>query len=124
MSLIGEGLDILKLVDKARNADLYKQIGEWIDKVQELQRQNDELTTERNRLCEQARFKGVLERIKGHTFVQGDDEEICPLCAEDRSVPIHLIPHHSRLPPGQKAFCPKCNTEFLHNRPYTRQMLQ
>ena len=123
MGLISDGLEILKLVDRARNADLYKQIGEWIDKVVELQKQNDELTTERNQLREQIRFKGILERISGHTFAQGDNEEICPRCAEAKSTLVHLIGHHSQRPPFQKAYCPECKTEFQHNVPYTRQML-
>ncbi len=81
MGVISEGVDILKLVNKAQNADLYKQLGEWIDKVIELQKENEELRVERNQLREQVRFKAVLERINGHTFVQGGDEEICPSCA-------------------------------------------
>ena len=81
MSLIGEGMELLGLFDKAKNADLYKQLGDWIDKVRVLQIENEHLLTERKELKEQLRFKGVLERINGHTFVQGDDEEICPSCA-------------------------------------------
>ncbi|MFZ0395412.1 MAG: hypothetical protein WCF17_01645 [Terracidiphilus sp.] len=122
MSLIGEGIEIMKMVDKARNVDLYRQLGEWIDKVLDLQRTNDELTTERNALRDQLRFKGVLERIGGHTFAQGDNEEICPRCAEANSIPIHLIAHHSQRAPFQKAFCPECKTEFQHNIPYNREL--
>ena len=122
MTLIGEGVDILKLVNKAQNADLYKQIGEWIEKVLDLQKKNEELTAERNELREQLRFKGTLERIKGHTFVQGDEEEICPRCAEVDAKPVHLFPVHSKHPPFQKAGCPACKTEFSHNIPYTRAL--
>ena len=120
MGLIGEGMDVLKLVNKAQNADLYMQLGAWIDKVLDLQRQNDELTTEKNQLREQVRFKAVLERVDGHTFVQGDDEEICPRCAEARSIAVHLIPQHSRHAPFQKAGCPECKIEFHHNVPMKR----
>jgi hypothetical protein len=122
MSLIGEGVDILKLVNKAQNADLYKQIGEWIEKVLDLQKRNDELTMERNQLREQARFKGVLERVNGHTFVQGDDEEICPRCAEVDSRAVHLISVHSEHKPYQKAGCPDCKLEMSNNIPYTRAL--
>jgi hypothetical protein len=124
MSLIGDGLEIMGLLDKARNAELYKQLGDWIDKVRVLQLENDRLLTEQRELKEQLRFKGVLERVKGHTFVQGDDEEICPRCAEAKLTPIHLISHHSQRPPYQKAFCPECKTEFQHNVPYTRQLIE
>ena len=122
MSLIGEGVYILKLVNKAQNADLYKEIGEWIEKVLDLQKRNDELTTERNQLREQARFKGILERVNGHTFAQGDDEEICPRCAEADSKAVHLISVHSKQRPYQKAGCPNCKLEMSHNIPYTRAL--
>ena len=123
MGIVSEGVDLLKLANKVQNADLYKELGSWIDKVTDLQKENEELKAERNQLREQVRFKGILERIKGHTFVQGDDEEVCPRCAEVEYVSVHLIPQHSKLPPFQKASCPKCRIEFNHNMPYTRQML-
>jgi hypothetical protein len=43
MSLFGDGLELLKLVDKGHNASLYSELGRWIDKVADLQRKNDEL---------------------------------------------------------------------------------
>jgi rubrerythrin len=122
MSLIGDGLELLGLIDKARNADLYKQLGDWIDKVRTLQIENDRLLTEQKEMKEQIRFKGVLERVNGHTFVQGDDEEICPRCAEADLKLVHLIPVHSKRPPWQKAGCPSCKLELSHNIPYTRAL--
>ena len=122
MSLIGDGLELLGLIDKARNADLYKQLGDWIDKVRILQIENDRLLTEQRELKEQLRFKGVLERINGHTFVQGDDEEICPRCAESELKPVHLVPMHSKHAPFQKAACPDCKIEYFHNIPYNRDL--
>jgi hypothetical protein len=122
MSIIGDGLELLGLIDKARNADLYKQLGDWIDKVRILQIENDRLLTEQKELREQRRFKGVLERVDGHTFVQGDSEEICPRCAEADSKPLHLIPVHSKHAPFQKAGCPDCKLEMSHNIPYARAL--
>jgi hypothetical protein len=124
MSLIGDGLELMGLIDKARNAELYKQLGDWIDKVRVLQLENDRLLTEQRDLREQLRFKGILERVKGHTFVRGDNEEICPRCAEVNYRPVHLVPMRSKHPPYQRAFCLECKTEFLHNMPYTRQLLE
>jgi hypothetical protein len=120
MSLIGEGMELLGLFDKAKNADLYKQLGDWIDKVRVLQIENEHLLTERKELKEQLRFKGVLERINGHTFVQGDDEEICPSCAAVTMRAVHLEPMHSPKPPYHKATCPVCKTVYLHNVPVKR----
>ena len=120
MGLISEGVDLLKLANKAQNADLYKQLGEWIDKVNELQKQNEELTAERNQLRDQLRFKGDLERIDGHTFLKGDEEEICPSCAAVSMRAVHLEPMHNTKPPYQKATCPACKTPYLHNVPVKR----
>jgi hypothetical protein len=120
MGLISEGVDLLKLANRAQNADLYKQLGEWIDKVTELHKQNEELTVERNQLREQVRFKGMLERINGHTFVEGDDEEICSRCAEVDLRPVHLARLHSKHPPFVKATCPACKLEMDHNVPFNR----
>ena len=122
MGIVSEGVDLLRLANKVQNADLYKQLAEWIDKVTELQRENDGLREERNELSEQLRLKGTLQRINGHVFVEGDDEEICPRCAESELKLIHLIPHRSSRPPYQRAWCPKCEIEFLHNLPYSRAL--
>jgi phage FluMu protein Com len=120
MSLFGDGLELLKLVDKGHNAPLYSQLGEWIDKVAALQQEIEALTAENAALREEIRFKGTLVRVDGHTFINGDDEEICPRCAEANSKAIHLISQHSQRPPYQKAACPECKVEFLHNRPARR----
>jgi hypothetical protein len=119
MGIISEGVDLLKLANKAQNADLYKQLGEWIDKVNELQKQNEELTAERNQLREQVRFKGVVERINGYTFAQGDDEEICPRCAEVDRRAIHLMV--LRIAPGAtRLACPACNIQTHRHVPVKR----
>ena len=121
MSIIGEGMELLGLFDKAKNADLYKQLGDWIDKVRILQIENDRLLTEQKELKEQLRFKSILERIKGHTFVQGDDEEICPRCAEvDRKL-VHLLPMVPQKSGMPRAACPECKTASHFARPMTRQ---
>jgi hypothetical protein len=82
MGLVSEGVDLLRLANKMQNVDLYKQLAEWIDKVTELQKENETLREERDKLSGQLRFKGDLERINGHVFVGGDGDEICPRCAE------------------------------------------
>jgi|SRR6185437_8915413 len=122
MGIVSEGVDLLRLVNKAQSVDLYRELGAWIDKVADLQKENDALRQERDALKEQVRFKSVIERVNGHLFIQGEDEEICPRCAEADLQPIHLIPHHSKQAPFQKAWCPKCQIEFQHNAPYSRTL--
>ncbi len=108
MGVIGEGLDLLKLVDKGANADLYKQLGEWIDRVRNLQERVDDLTAKNLQLEERLRFKGKVQKIAGHTYVEGDDEEMCPRCARDfLAVPLLDTDLDGR---GRKATCPQCKT--------------
>jgi phage FluMu protein Com len=121
MSLISEGMELLGLFDKAKNADLYKQLGDWIDKVRILQIENDRLLTEQRELKEQLRFKGSLERVEGHTFVKGDDEGICPRCAEVDNRPVHLMVMHNPKRPYVTATCPACKTVAQDSRPRKRE---
>jgi hypothetical protein len=123
MSIIGDGLEILGLIDKAKNADVYRQLGDYIDKVREQQIENDKLHTEIRDLKEQLRFKGVVERIHGHVFVPGDDEEICPRCAEvDRRV-VHLMV--LRVPQvGSRLGCPECDLSTHRHIPIKRVQAQ
>jgi hypothetical protein len=123
MSLIGDGLAILNLVDKGRNAPLYMQLGEWIDKVAELQGERDELIEEIRSLRERARLQGAVQRLQGHTYVQGSDDEICPACMALHSRLVFLEAMRSERPPYVKATCPACKTEYLHNRPVRREPL-
>lgn len=119
MSLIGEGMELLGLFDKAKNADLYKQLGDWIDKVRNLQIENDRLHGDLKEAKEQLRFKGVVGRINGHTFVEGDDEEICPRCAEIDLRPVHLMSLRGKN--GQFTSCPQCHLETRFRHPKRRQ---
>jgi hypothetical protein len=111
MSLISDGLELFGLFDKAKNADLYKQLGDYIDKVREQQIENDRLHAQVRDLNEQLRFKGSIERIDGHVFVQGDEEEICPRCAEVDRRPVHLMQLLTK-PTGLRVTCPGCRLEL------------
>jgi len=121
MSLFGDGLELLKLVDKGRNAPLYGELGKWIEKVEDLQTENSELSAENAALREQLRLKQNLERIDGHLFMAGDDEEICPRCAEVDSRAVHLMMMDHKLLPGFRATCPSCKTTTQYPRPATRR---
>ena len=77
MGVVGDGVDLLRLVDKGAHADLYKQLGEWIDKVADLQKEKDELQSKNRRLEEQLVFKGSFRQTGTHSYVEGQEEEIC-----------------------------------------------
>lgn len=123
MGVVSEGVDILKLVNKVQNADLYRELAGWIDRVTDLRQENEKLREERDAIKEQLRFKGAIERINGHTFVEGDDEEICPRCAEVDRRAVHLM--LIRIPTvGAKLGCPQCNLHTHRNVPVRRDAAQ
>jgi hypothetical protein len=111
MGLIGQGVELLGLIDKGANADLYAKLGSWIDTVQTLQAENEELQTKVRELTKQLEFKGRFVRVNGHTYVDGDDEEICAHCAQAEYRPFYLtkklVGAH-----GLWAVCPHCGAQF------------
>ena len=109
MGVIGEGVDLLKLVDKGMNADLYRQLGEWIDKVTDLQKELEGLKVENANLKESLHFKGQFRRIDGHSFIEGDEEEVCSRCAQVDFRPIYLLDMNIDGR-GNRATCPHCKT--------------
>mgnify|MGYP005815179655 CR=1 FL=1 len=54
MGLFTEGFGMLKLVDKGANAALYRQLGEWIERVHELERNVELLQEENQQIKEQS----------------------------------------------------------------------
>ena len=121
MGLISEGVELLNLVDKAKNADLYKQLGDWISKVEQLQKDKETLTEKVHDLSDRVRFKGKLEYIAGHTYVEGLDQEICPRCADVDHRPVRMMDMNIDGK-GMKATCPQCKTTMgKMNPPMTRQ---
>jgi hypothetical protein len=60
-------------------------------------------------LADQLRFKGKVEYIAGHTFVEGLDQEICARCADidHKAVRLQDMNIDGR---GMKATCPQCKT--------------
>ncbi len=123
MSVIGDGFDLLKLVDKGVNAELYKQLGDWIDKVASLQKQVEALTAKNLQLEEQLRFKGAFQRIAGHTFADGDDEEICDRCAQVDFRPVRLMEMNIDGQ-GKRAACPQCRTARAGFGPISRKQAE
>lgn len=123
MGVVSEGVDILKLVNKVQNADLYRELAGWIDKVTDLRQENEKLREERDALRDQLRFKGTIERINGYTFVEGDDEEICPRCAEVDRRAVHLMT--MRVPQiGAHLCCPQCGLQTHRHHPIKRDAAQ
>ena len=109
MSIIGDGLDILKLLNKGANADLYSKIGKLIDDAQDLYKEREQLQRENKALQDQLAFKGRMQRLGSWVFEDGDDYPICSRCAEVDNRPVHLT--YLRGPQGDYSRCPQCKAE-------------
>ena len=125
LSVIGDGLDILKLVNKGANADLYSKIGKLIDEARDLYQQREELERENKDLKQQLRFKGEVQRVGSFVYQIGDEYPLCSRCADVDNRPVHLVVQ--RIPQqGDVAVCPQCKNQqrrFLR-RAQVEQMIK
>ena len=122
MTVFGDGVQLLKLADMGVNTELYRKLGEWIEKVGELQGENDALHEEVKELRRQLAFKGTVVRVHGHSFVDGDDDQICSHCAEVENKAVHLIAAHlDKI--GTRAMCPHCKAVLHLVEPLKRSNL-
>jgi len=110
MGIIGEGVEIMKLVNIGANADLYGKLAKFIEEAQELNAKVEKLEEANRELREQLRFKGTIVRIAGYAYVEGDDEPICSRCADVDNRPVHVtIQRHEKM--GLLAMCPQCKSQ-------------
>ncbi len=77
--------------------------------VAALQQENSLLVGENAQLTEKLRFRSSVQRIAGHSYADGDNEEICSRCAEVDLQPVHLLDLNIDGR-GKMATCPQCKT--------------
>ena len=88
--------------------------------VASLKRENDTLNNENASLREQLRFRAAITRINGHTYIDGDDAEMCANCLAVRSVAVPLQDMNLDRQ-GRKATCPNCKMPRGNGPPIPRQ---
>ena len=110
MSVIGDGVEILKLVNKGANADLYEKLGKFIDRANDLQARVDQLNDTNKELTERLRIKSSLYQISGVLFIQDDPYPLCSKCYEVTKLLVHVTL------PANRDFgiprCPNCGTYY------------
>jgi hypothetical protein len=107
MSLIGDGVDVLKLVNKGANADLYEKLGKFIDRANDLQAKVEELEETNKELNNRLRVNGSLFHVYGVLFIQDDPYPLCSKCYEADRLLIHLNITEHYVPT-----CPNCKTYY------------
>jgi hypothetical protein len=112
MGIVGDGVELLRLVNVGVNSDLYSKLATWIDKVAALQTEVEKLQESNKSLREQLQFRGTVIRVGPCAYVDGDDEPICMHCADVDNFPVHIweqyVPGRGLTP-----VCPRCKN---HNR--------
>jgi hypothetical protein len=107
MGMIADGLELVKLANIGANAEIHEKLGKFVEKAQELQAKVETLEEQNKELREQLLFKGMVVRIGGQVYVNGDDEPICSRCADVDNRPVHLRTHEDpKL--GKIVICPHC----------------
>lgn len=91
-----------------------------VNEISALQQQNSSLSADIARLREELTFKGKIHRINGHTYVDGDDAEMCSRCAavEFLAVPLQDMNLDGR---GRRATCPQCKMPRGNGPPIPRK---
>ena len=144
LALVNGAIDAARkavgLAQSLNNNDLKLQVGDVLDSIldlklrvldldeerrtlkADLQKENDKYERQIAELQEQLRFKGTVYRHAGHTFVEGDDEEICSRCAEVDRRSVHLMTMNLNGK-GLRPTCPECKTARHGLNPAKRSQL-
>lgn len=112
-----EGIkDVARVVQKADNIELYKQLVELSAQALDLQNQVSELITENKKLKEQKDISNRIERHKeAYITLKDDDEHIlyCSHCWDSKRILVQCD-CNNRI--GQM-FCPECKEHFVYDYP-------
>jgi hypothetical protein len=87
--------------------------------IASLKRENDALNSENASLREQLRFRAAIIRVNGHTYIDGEDAEMCANCLAVRSVAVPLQDMNLDRQ-GRKATCPNCKMPRGNGPPIPR----
>jgi hypothetical protein len=115
VSVISDGFEVAKLINKGMNVEAYEKMGKFIDEIQDLYAQREMLQEENKELKRQLEFGGKFVRISRCTYVEGDNEPVCSRCAEVDRKPVHLT---QQMTPkmGPQYVCPECKSTTTHYR--------
>jgi FtsZ-binding cell division protein ZapB len=110
MGIIGDGIEVMKLVSMGANAELYGKLAKFVEEAQELNAKVEQLEESNKHLREQLKFKGTIVRISGNVYIDGDDEPIWSRCADVDHRPVHIA-YHRDAKMGLMAMCPQCKSQ-------------
>ena len=98
---------VRQLADETPRTRAISNISSDAPKMAALQQDNTALVAENAQLREQLRLRETIKRINQHTYIDGDDAEMCARClaAQSLAIPLQDMNLDGR---GMKATCPQC----------------
>jgi hypothetical protein len=113
--VLSNAKEIVELVHKAGNLDLYRRLVELQEEIVELAQQKTEVEGKFAAAKRELDLRKSLEFKTPFYFLSTDSIPFCPRCWENNSKPIHLL----ILPGGQdfqkatSTFCSVCGGEWF-----------
>jgi hypothetical protein len=105
--------DVLSIVDKAANHDLYIKLVDLTDRIVALSDENNQLKDEKKSLSDLLKLRAEVMYEHPFCFVGEDSVPHCSRCWEADQITVHLYgPHHLKGSPGTGMSCPKCKNEI------------
>ncbi len=110
MSIIDDVQEIVELVDKSRQVELYKKIVALELKILELERERRKAEALTNDLQEKLQFRQTLAFQNSVYYVEGDTIPYCPNCWEGAQKAIHLTVIRSSE--DGRVYCQICKANY------------
>jgi len=113
MSIISDVKDVVSLVKKLDDQELYQKILDLQSQILELSSEIIELKNRNTGLTEKLNIKENMDWQPPFYFKQGDSMPYCQLCFDSENQTIHLVYSHLADKKGYVWDCPKCQNKFI-----------
>jgi len=114
MNPIEQAKELVSLIQKIGDVDLYRKIVELQGEVVRLSARNVELEQKREELEAELRRKKSLRHVRSLYFADNDPIPFCPHCWETSNKLVHLFgPQPLSGPGGEMWECHACNNDYF-----------
>jgi hypothetical protein len=111
MSIVTDTKEIVSIIQKLGNMELYQKILDLQSEILEITEENNSLKRELTQAKEQLEIKEKMIFKKPFWYMDGDNTPFCPHCWENERKTIHLIgPTVTSFGPNYD--CPHCKQNY------------
>lgn len=115
MSIISDAKDVVSLIKKLDDQELYQKILDLQSQILELSSEIIELKNRNTELTEKLNIKENMNWQPPFYFKQGDSMPYCQLCFDSENQTIHLVYSHQSAQRDYVWNCPKCSNKYITN---------